>query len=183
MSINGAGALRGACTSRIEKFFYRLSQQYNCSSMGKFDLFDYNLYNDEITSSPFFDWTIYAFQGHMGKTELKDEIETLFTQHGMILEIREPTRMVFEHSQINASVEISFEGSVTSDGTRYALCFHSESFGRKIEDALNQKMLYNDVFSLIPSTWRIESYYKEDGKYILIYKTRHRLKLKRKRKK
>jgi hypothetical protein len=117
----------------------------------------------------------------MGKTELKDRVETFFTQHGMILEVREPTRMVFEHPQIDASVEISFEGSVTSDGERYALCFHSESFGRKIEDAINQKKLYYEVFSLIPSTWRIESYYTEDGKDTLIYKTRHRLKLKKKR--
>ena len=152
--------------------------------MGKFDLVDYSLYNDERTFSPFFDWTTYAFQGHMGKTELKDKIETCFTQHGMTLEIREPTRMVFEHPQINFPIELSFEGSMTTDGTRYAICFHSESSGRKIEDAIDQKELYHLVFSLIPPTWRKESHFKtEDGKYTLIYKTHPRLKLKRKRKK
>jgi hypothetical protein len=150
--------------------------------MGKFDLFDYELYNNELADSPFFDWTIYAFQGHMGKTELKDKVEAIFTQHGMILEVREPMRMVFEHPEINASVEISFKGSLTSGGTRYAMCFHSDSFGRKIEDAINQKTLYYEIFSLIPSTWRIESYYTEDGKDLLLYKTYPRLKLKRKRK-
>jgi hypothetical protein len=150
--------------------------------MGKFDLFDYKSYNDELTNSPIFDWTIYAFQGHMNKTELKDKVEAFFTQQGMILEVREPNRMVFEHPQFNASVEVSCEGSITSNGERYALCFHSESFGRKIEDAINQEMFYNEVFSLIPSNWRIESYYSEDGKSILLYKTRHRLKQKRNRK-
>jgi hypothetical protein len=150
--------------------------------MGKFDLFNYELYNNELAGSPFFDWTIYAFQGHMSKKELKNKVETIFTQNDMILEVQEPTRMVFEHPEINASVEISFEGNVTSDGTRYSLCFHSDSFGRKIEDAINQKTLYYEVRALIPSTWRIESYYTEDGKDMLLYKTYPRLKLKKKRK-
>ena len=101
--------------------------------MGKFDLFNYSLYNNELADSPFFDWTIYAFQGHMGKTELKDKVEAIFTQHGMILEVREPNRMIFEHPEIDASVEISFEGSLTSDGTRYAMCFHSDSFGARLK--------------------------------------------------
>ena len=91
-------------------------------------------------------------------------------------------KMVFEHPQYDSSIEISFEGSATANGTHYALSFHSESYRRKNEDAINQQSLYDIVFSLIPQRWRKESYYTEDGKDNLIYKARHRLKLKRRRK-
>ena len=150
--------------------------------MGKFDLFDNKFSNNELDDSPFFDWTIYAFQGHMSQSALKDTVIVSFTKQGMTLEIEEPMRMVFEHPQFDASIEISFENNDTVDGTHYALSVHSESFGRKNEDAINQKRLYDIVFSLIPQRWRKESYFTEDGKDNLIYKTLRRLRLKRRRK-
>ncbi|MHA2324410.1 MAG: hypothetical protein ACXACB_03340 [Promethearchaeota archaeon] len=152
--------------------------------MGKFDFFDDNLYTDEIANSSFFNWTINAFQGKKSKKWLKDKTEKLFFQHNMMLKIRDPERLVFEHPQIDASVEISFEGTYTSNGTRYVLRFHSESFEHKIEDARNQKKFYREVFYVIlPATWRKESYYEENGKRNYIHRPRRRLRRKKRKKK
>ncbi len=128
------------------------------------------------------DWKIFAYSGHMDNWLLKETVTGLLTKQGFTLERVESNRIVVEYPRFNSSVEVFFTGAITSSGKHYALCFQSESLGIKKKDARNQKKLYNKVFSLIPQKWRKEAYWNKDGKYVIVYKTGHTLRQKRRRK-
>ena len=128
------------------------------------------------------DWKILAFSGHMEMWALKDKVRGVVTKEGFTLEREDSEKWVIEHPKFDSQVEISFKGSVTTNGRRYALCFHSESFGIKKRDARMQKKLYYAIFSIIPPTWRKEAYWRKNGDYVLVYMTYPPLRLKRRRK-
>jgi hypothetical protein len=152
--------------------------------MGKYDLYNKKTHNDELPENPIFSWKIYVCQGHLPRVQLIDKVEASFSQHGFNLEVQEPDRLVYQHPQYgDYPVKVSFKGDVTttSGGRHYRLCVHSESLTLTIEDATNQKELYDLVLSILPPTWGKESYCLEEGKAIPMKKHRFRLRQKRKR--
>jgi hypothetical protein len=145
-------------------------------------MFNSNNYEKWGEGSLVWEWKIFAYAGNSDLWSLKEKVRHLFTSEGWTLDKEENMRMVAEHRPYDSPVEIVFTGGITVNGASYALCFKSNCLGFRNKDARIQKRLFDLTFSRIPWTWKKEAYWRKEGKDVLVYKTRHKLRLKRPRK-